>query len=364
MKLIDEKGRLFGRVNAIDAAVVVGFLIFVVAGATVVFSSSPEPSQPDTTVRYVTLDLGNQPEYLATSINEGDTDTQSPMSNITIVDVYSSESDSTRHVWVRARVNALQRGATPVYADSPLHIGRSLIFATPEYQVNGTITSVDSSDPNLAVSKTDVVVRTTLPDETVQKVEKGQEYELDGRTIGTIQSIEAYYNNQSRTTAFIGITYRTYRSGNEHLFGNTAVREGASLPFKTANYTFSGRVVRQNEINRLGRVTTRTVTLELENIDPDRASGLRSGLQERVRDTTVAAIIDVEINSSTVVLTSQDGDIFERTHPTKKDVQLVAELRVRETDSGILFKGSKLHNGDVIFLNLGTITVRATVTGL
>ena len=77
--------------------------------------------------------------------------------------------------------------------------------------------------------------------------------------------------------------------------------------------------------------------------------------------SSIARLTDVERSESTVVLTSDDGNIYERTHPVNQDIQLTAELSVRETVTGATFKGQTLQRGRTVVLDLGTVTVEATV---
>ncbi|PSP62511.1 hypothetical protein BRC73_00455, partial [Halobacteriales archaeon QH_7_66_37] len=54
------------------------------------------------------------------------------------------------------------------------------------------------------------------------------------------------------------------------------------------------------------------------------------------------------------------GDIFLREHPRNRDVELVAELHVRELDGGsIRFRGETLLAGQTIRLELGSTTIEA-----
>ncbi|MFC7231557.1 DUF4330 family protein [Saliphagus sp. GCM10025308] len=69
MELIDDEGKLFGRVNVVDALVVLILLAVVVAGIAVVGVLSGD-AEPET--RYATIDLGPQSEHVAEQISEGD----------------------------------------------------------------------------------------------------------------------------------------------------------------------------------------------------------------------------------------------------------------------------------------------------
>jgi len=72
MEILDEKGRLFGVVNVIDALAVLLVLAVVAAGAALVLGSEPEP-EPEFASTHATLDLGTQPDYIVAQLNEGDT---------------------------------------------------------------------------------------------------------------------------------------------------------------------------------------------------------------------------------------------------------------------------------------------------
>jgi hypothetical protein len=102
----------------------------------------------------------------------------------------------------------------------------------------------------------------------------------------------------------------------------------------------------------------------MENVDPDVANGLRAGMRERVRGETVAELTAVTVDPAVVVLTSQDGNVYRREHPVRKDVTMTADLRVRETSAGIRFKGAVLRQGATVVLDLGTVTVEATLVSV
>jgi hypothetical protein len=70
--LIDDEGNLLGVVNVVDALVVLFVLAILLAGAVLVLTSG-EDTGSDRATTYATLDLGTQPDYIVSAINEGDT---------------------------------------------------------------------------------------------------------------------------------------------------------------------------------------------------------------------------------------------------------------------------------------------------
>ena len=361
VSIIDDEGRLFGVINVVDAVVVVFAIAFLIAGVSLVFGVGFE-SEVSPETRYVTLDLGEQPTYVVDRITEGETLTANGRGNRTVTDVYRTKSDGNPHVFARLAVNGTVTEERFEHAGEPLRLGRELTLQTESYETQGQITAVDEVDSTLAVTETDVVVRTTLDTSDAEQLSFGDQYRLGESTLATVRTIETYgTQNPDRRLAYIGLTYRTYEpSGTPH-FGQTPVEVDATLPFRHSSYRFDGVVVRLGTVEPRGERRTQTVTVELEHVDQQTAAAIQVGQSEIVRGETIADVTAVERTPSTVVVTSDDGEVLLREHPTEVDVRVTTELAVRETALGTQFKGQSLRIGEQITLDLGHIIVRPTV---
>ena len=366
MRVLDDHGRLFGMINVIDLLAILFALAVVVAGVALVLGTGSDTSTTsDTAVRYATLDLGTQPAYVATLVTEDDTVNSDAAENLTITDVYATETEDGRHLYVRIWINGTMNDDTVTYDGDPLRVGRNLDLTAHDYATSGTITAVDATNPDLPVGETDVLLRTTLAADTVDAIRTGEEYRVDGRAVATVQSVTAYHTgNPGQVEAYVGVTYHTYHASDGPRFAGTPVREGVTLPLETDTYGFSGDVVRIGATEPRGEAGTRTVQLEIENADPDLGDALRTEMTEHVRGETVAELTNVAVEPSTMVLTSQDGNVYRREHPVEEDVTLTADLRVRETNAGVYFKGAPLRQGRTVTLDFGTVTVEATVVSV
>jgi len=463
--LIDEEGRLFGLVNVIDVLVVLLFLAVVVAGVVLLL---PGGGEADT--RYVTLDLGEQPEFIAEQITSGDEwDPEGTGDTLTITDVYRFSDGGKTSVTVRAMVNGTvfepeETGADPVFEflGDPLRLNRTLDVETTDYEVTGAVTRVDRSGQDLPVEQTAFVIETRLGSGTIDEVDVGDqftvadsqfaeitdfqaypgedgnryallaisaqtidrggtqlfanrpvrvgttvafetsEYELDGQivnrgsgaietdgqplviqttvptsvasdvqvgdefTIGgtpivTVEEVTAYATGEADTRRIVlGVSALTRTEDDSVLFGDRKLRIGSSIPVETGEYNISGEVVRRDGLTEPGTPVVRTARLQLKNIRPERAEVIREGQVERIRGTETARIVEKTDQPAQVILTSEDGNIFQREHPRNKDIELVAELRVRELDDGsIRFRGDTLLAGQTIQLELGSTTIEA-----
>jgi hypothetical protein len=463
--LLDDEGRLFGLVNVIDVLVVLLFLAVVVAGVTLLL---PGGGEADT--RYATIDLGEQPEYVAERISPGDEwDPDGTAHSLTITDVYRFDVDGSTNVTIRAEINGTRiepadAGDAPTleFRGDRLRLGRTLGIDTGEYSADGQVTRVDQSGRDLPIQKSTFVVETQVSSGTIDEIAVGDQFRVAGDTFAEITDFEAYPNGNSTRYALLAITARTinrsgtlrfgdrpvrvgstvpfetgeyelegaivsrgsstieteqrplvlqttvptsvaadvqpgdefrigdtpvvtveevtvYATGNANrrrivlgvnaltrsedgslLFGDRQVRIGSSIPLETGEYDIDGEVIRRDGLTEPGTPTVRTARLQLTNIPPERAEVITEGMTERVRGTETARIVEKTDEPAEVVLESDDGDIFLREHPRNRDVELVAELHVRELDDGsIRFRGETLLAGQTIRLELGSTTIEA-----
>lgn len=170
-ELIDEDGQLFGVINVIDALVGLLIISVLVAGIALV---GPFSGGDNTETRYVTIDAGTQPEYIATQITEGDQWTpEGSATTLTVEEAFISpqvESDQAgnRRVIIRAAVNGTliestaqidesQLDNTPIqFAGEPLRFGRTFTIETNQYVIEGTVTDV-SQNPTRGTQTTQTV---------------------------------------------------------------------------------------------------------------------------------------------------------------------------------------------------------------
>jgi len=376
MNLIDDKGRLFGTINIIDAVVVLLVLAVAAVGTAFVLQSSDQPSaEPDANAanatvenatRYATLDLGTHPSYTGERITEGDNTTDA---NLTVTDVYRIPTGEGVHVWTRVRLDGqlVEREDTTefTFAGSPVDHGRSLAFDTREYAVNGTVHDLAKRNPSLPDGSTNVVLRTAVTAEKAAAIGAGDTYAVANETVATVESVDVYpTNDQNRKLVVLRATPAQPRAAGQQQFLGRPVLIGGALPFQTDAYAIETEVVHRGDLEPPGDRTTTTVTVELANLTPTVADGIATGMTERGSDGVRARVTDKQVENATVVLRSQNGTIHEREHPRKQDVTLTVELDTRQIDTGLYFHSRQLQEGNDIVLDLGSITVHGQVTDL
>jgi len=362
MPIIDEEGRVFGTINVVDALAVVLILAVAVAGIALVTSSSETTGNIET--QHVTLDFGSQPENVLAQLDAGDTmEVPNEPEQLRITETYFLPGESDTRVFAQVAVTGTETDGEFSYDDTPLRLGQPISFETEEYRINGTVKHVGE---NLTRSMADTLATAVVSESTAQAIETGDAYLADEEPIATVESVAVYGTNETdRKRVYVGLSTQTVTLGGQQLLGtDRPLRLGTQLPFRTESYEFTGEVVRLGTATEPGEPAQRTVELELETVPPNRANSVETGLTETNAGETVAEVTDVDVRPATIVLESEDGNIYEREHPVNKTVTLTAELQVRELDTGVRFKGRTIQEGNTVVLDLGTTTIRAEVVDL
>ena len=368
MQLIDDEGNLLGLINVVDALAVLLVLAVVTAGAAFVLQPEPEPPDLTLSTTHATLDLGPQPDYIVSQLNEGDTYSPDGTNQLTITDVHlQPNANGNTNVLLRVELQGEPATSTNddlttiTYADAPPRLGRTLQVVTDAYQVSGTVTAVGDGTA-IPTTQQKVLVNATVDAATATSIQQGDTFSLRERTLATVRSVHVYgTSDPNRKRVLLGLTLEARQTADGAQFAGTTLREGSTVPFRTGDYALTGTVQRVGATDPRGEPATRTVTLQLRDVPPELANAVRAGMTETTNGDTVARITNVRRDNATVVLVSDDGNIYEREHPTNQDLTITADLAVRETATGLTFKGRTVQQGNTVVLDLGSVTVEATV---
>jgi hypothetical protein len=147
MRLLDDKGRLFGVVNVIDLAVV-AILCAVAAAAYVRISGPGRPAQPyaletSTVTAIVDLRLPADRVWLGQYIEPG-LQQIDPRTGGVVAEISAKRTDDAAGgLVVTVRLRAVRDGRDRLlYGDGPLVPGRKLTVETPACHIEGIVSEV------------------------------------------------------------------------------------------------------------------------------------------------------------------------------------------------------------------------------
>lgn len=283
------------------------------------------------------------------------------VATIQSLQLYPTGSADQRYALVGLSVKANERGGTLQFAGQSLRLGSSVPFQTDSYQLSLSILERDTTE--ITTEERQFVIETTVPDIIAPDIQAGDEYRLAGTTIVSVESVTEYATADADTRRLIlGVEAATQEDDGTVLFGDRQLRVGSTLPVQTGAYDITGEIIRRASLDEPGDPATRTVTVGIDNIRPERAAVIQTGLTERTRGLTTAEITSKNADPAEVILESEDGDIFLREHPRNLDLELEVELNVRELDGGtVQFRGQPLRTGQTLTLDFGTVQVRGQI---
>jgi hypothetical protein len=358
MALVDEDGRLFGVVNVVDAVVVVLVVVFLASSvAFVLFESNEDPQPAVSRSGVVTMDV---PAYAASGITPGDNSTLVERDGrIVFEDVWVGPNGTDSRVTLFAAVNLTAPASDT--EPSQFAIGETLQLQSA-LSYNATVVSVGDSPDGFGEQR-HVLARTTVSTETANAVHVGDRYRLAGRTVGEVADVTAYPTAADRRTLLLELTLTTRSSGDGRYFGSHRLAIGRTVPFETATYSVSPQIVAIGDEDgvRYGNRTETTAIVELDGVSQDTADSVTTGMSESSHGVTTATIVNKSVEPTTVTVTSSDGQIYAREHPTQKTVSLTVDLRTRRTESGLRFHGRPLHANENVSFDFGNTTITGRV---
>jgi hypothetical protein len=243
MQFIDEKGRIFGRVNIIDALVVLFALAIIVAGVALVFGAddgnqpSPEPNttdQPEYRTLHVTVLATGE---TATRLESGNITTSG--TNATVTDVYRTPGP---RVYLRVALNGTETDDGFLFAGNPVRVGDRLGLATETTTTGSTVVERDTT-PAFQTDTTSVLVQTTVRTPVADAVAEGDQQFVGDTPVATVTDVDRTRINETNTRLEAGVDLETRSVDGTPHYGGRPVRLGRTLVVATDNYEFQGEIV-------------------------------------------------------------------------------------------------------------------------
>jgi len=271
-------------------------------------------------------------------------------------------TDGHLHARIRLALQTRTRNGEVHFAGNPIRLGTEIPFRTNQYGFTGDVTAIGERSLDSKQMETPILLEARVPATTAQSITKGDTYELNGETVTKIDSVAVFPTGDSGWKRVqVGATVQTVTHGSAKQFIGQSIETSSPLKLRTNEYTLTGTVLQQGETSKLGASTTRNATVRIEEVSPTVANAVRVGATESHRNTTHARVTSKRTAPATVILTTDDGQIYRRTHPTNRDVTLGVELAVRQTEYGLQFHGKRLQTGQRVVFDFGSVTVEGTV---
>lgn len=236
MELIDEEGRLFGRVNIVDALVVLFAIAVLAAGAALVLGGSDSPDNPETSERmHVTIETAGQS---ATTLTAGEVTYDGADANIT--DVYRTPN----RTYLRVALDGTRTENGFQFDSQHVRLGDTPTVATETAVAGGTVTERNTT-ADFDTETTTVTVEGTVDDSVASSITSGDEHRIRDTAVATITGVDATSENATYTSLSVTLVLETRLVDGTPYYGGSPVRLGRTLTVETNKYEFEAAIVQR-----------------------------------------------------------------------------------------------------------------------
>jgi hypothetical protein len=233
MELIDEKGRLFGRVNIVDALVVLFAIAVLAAGAALVLGGS---DTPDTSERmHVTVETADQS---ATAVTSGRVTYDGADANVT--DVYRTPN----RTYLRVALDGTRTDDGFQFDRQHVRLGDTPTVATETAVAGGAVTERNTT-ATFDTETTTVTVEATVDDSVASAISSGDEQRIRDTTVATITGVDTASENATHASLDVTLALETRLADGTAHYGGSPVRLGRTVAVETDGYEFEGEIIQR-----------------------------------------------------------------------------------------------------------------------
>jgi len=339
MEILDADGKLFGRVNAIDALVVLLVAAVLTAGVALVVGVDSNTEQPSASAQFITVSVG--------PISDDTADALASVDSLSLVgrDASLNVTDTVRTPHPNRDATLLLFRVRAPGSAVRATLGEQFDVATARFSFNVTRSAL-ATERSIETSQRSVTVETTVSDRVAGAVSAGDTFRLGDKSVATITDVRRFRTADAGSRLQLSLDVRAVRADGTDHFASRPLRLGATIPFRTDAYEITGTVVSRNRtVQARENLTVRTRTVVPGNV----ATTIEAGDEYTVGDRPVASIEAVET--------------YPIADSERRRILTTLRLQTVRTDGQRAFLGESVRVGAQIPFDAGSYRFNSTVTG-
>lgn len=403
IKIIDEKGRLFGKINVIDFLVII-FLFSLMPMFYLGYKISRQSKKPiveepkvftevdlyckfikvnPTTLKQITVGDKEIDESGATIgeltwVGEG-----KPYEYKLVIgtkEPISREDLQLKEVLVRLKIKANIRESSLYYKDSQVILNSPFNFITSKYTIKAIPIRKDIVGTVRTVKVDLNITFKNLTDDTIKLIAIGdKELDREGNVIAEILDIGKIENNklnidldgnnsinvEDKEKKQVGVKMKLKADMDEErslYFNNERVRYNSLIQFKTDKYVVEGIIAQVIAKERWAQVR-----VKFSGILPEIAMLVKEENREKDSTGSILAILKriiVDEPTKIQTLIVQDKEFIAISSPFQRDIIASLDLLCEERDIGLFFKDYPVKVGNNIVFTTDLYSLNGIITSL
>ena len=404
MKIIDEKGKLFGKINVIDFLVILSLLSILpvfyfgyklLTRKPTVVVAKKEYIRIEVDCQLIKLkpeliklisvgdkELDEDGEVIGEIISLGESVSYKPKFDIGKGQKVVEATADLKQLRARLKLKAKIRQDGLYYKDQLIKIDVSLEFVTDSYILAAI--PFKKATVRLVEKMVDLyVVLKELGEDTLKKISAGdKEVDEDGKTIAEILSLGKIENSSLELNLGSGnfvmgedsnkkqistkMRLKCQIKDNSQLyFRGGKVESDTFLEFETDKYKVMGQVAETFEVLSLLKEKWISLQVKFSGVAPEIANIIQKGNMEKDPfEKTLAMISSVISNKPSEILTIKEDEFITLNHPFNKDILISLDVQCIEKEGMHYFKNYPVKMGNNIVFATDLYSISGTVVGL
>ncbi len=347
MALIDEKGRLFGKANIIDLAIV-AFIVLAFLGGAYYVASLENESKP------VFVELSIDSFHIQNSfLEKGIPLYVAGKQQITgyVVD-YCSYPTLDGSLWLLANLSVVKKNASYYFQGKKLLIGNKIALDLESSKL-GQLSVLSIGKKPRAKSVKLSLYCNAQGDNGIEQLRQMKELACGSRVLAKVLFADTVAVSEESTGIVIELNASAIKRNNQLFFMNKPVKKGEKISLAFPEQEPLECVI--TGINRKeAKAVKINITVLVEAIDDWLIAAVHKNDKElSLRGKVVAEIKNKKIVPYMVTTQSDSGEIFMRQHPILKSLELEIAVNAENHGSSFFYKGKRLRIGNSFYFQSG-----------
>lgn len=414
MKMIDEKGKLFGKINVIDFLVIL-FLLCIFPAFYYGYKIMNRKVEVETTTEeFIEIEtdclfIKLKPEVLKLiSVGDKELDEEGEVIGEIVrlgkskpykyeVDIGSGQElvikkdVPLKQINAKLKLKAEIRQNGLYYKNIAMKIGLLFEFNTNKYKVMGLLPKdfIKGEKGVEVLEERTIDLFVTLKDldeDTLKQISVGdKERDEDGQIIAEVLSLGAIEKSSHEFAVGVGNFVRVEdpskkqistkmrlkcqikddERGKQLYFKGQPIEHNKTFEFKTDKYTTDGVVAKAFEVISPLKEKWVSLQLKLSGVAPEIASVIqKEDVEKDPSDAVVAKIRSIISNQPAQVLILRDKDFISLNHPFNREILLYLDVKCTEKEGVYYFKNYPVKMGNNLVFATDLYSVAGTLVGL
>lgn len=282
MHLVDQKGRLFGKINIIDLTALLFVLLILFAGLRFVLKDKEEGEWI-----YVEFQASNVPSFVQTHLKIGDVELdkeEQPIAEITDMLFFPTEGSQSNGV-IKARILVTEDTEGLFFKDTVIKIGKGITITTDRVSIGGTISEIFEGEGNenainrvLSYKFVTLMVE-ALPVETLGSLQEGMT-ELDSKGEVAVEILDfdtLPIKDGKPANVIIDTKLLVATRDGIFLFKNSPLKVNENVALFLNNMNLKGRVLEISDIKNTSLGNQKNLELTMFVVPLEVAKSIKVG---------------------------------------------------------------------------------------